>query len=354
MSVAEDIIITVVAVILMITGDILCVYFCKNICKNSTNDKNNQQRIVKSKKISVISVIVFTNFLITINIQTIGSIMYISSGSKVTNTIDSIYSSAGIFYTIGILGIVLIFILRIAYTFQGSLSIFSYSSQTIKILYASFIINIIWLPLIFVSLFINNFLIVSLFAGIFNIHYFTNYVICFVLFIKKIIVMIKYKLENHSDDKNNQELIETANHETSSNQVEINNNSSPPNDDEMINDVVFEIDSIDLLIRYSLLVLIGFTTTIITIISGIISIITYDQEQGSNDFENMLFSIDSFVNALCIYLLFGFGKCLYYKLCKQCDKYAKNCFIDRLVFKRIDPDGQLTVEQSKALLFETL
>ena len=342
---AGNIFSAITSIALMIVADILCLYFCKNTCC-SKNDHSTTSMVKSNKKITIISSIVFITFIIAINIGALGSISYLSIANSAT--IYYINYLAAIFYYVGMMAIVLVFILRIIYTFSADskLSIFAYSTKTIIILYATFILNIIQIPIIFIMVISNSLNAAFILSGILVIHYVVNYIACFVLFIKKIIVMIRYRIDNRSEAANNninsQEMntmTTTSEQATATKQSRIANKT----------DVIFEIGSIDLLIRYSLLVLTGFTSTVLSLVVGIIIFRIYDD--GYNDFENLIFRIDSFINALCLYLLFGFGKTLYYKICKSCDRCLKNCFLNSVIKGNND---ELTEEDAKHLLFETI
>ena len=122
---------------------------------------------------------------------------------------------------------------------------------------------------------------------------------------------------------------------------------------------VIEIKSIDSLIRYAVIVFIGFLSTLLVFIHSIINFITGYSIGGGNDDDEyhlgyLVLTMDIMINMLCIYLLFGFGEKLYYKLCICCDKCLKNCFVKRMLNKRVGVDHQLTLQQSKALLFKTI
>ena len=340
---AEDVIIAIISVAMMIIGDILTTMFCKNIyCRG--NDKNESKRASNetNRKVTITSVIIFTCFIMQINIRAIEHIIIIASNNYTRD--ESIAGSIAIlFYMFGLLGIVLVFIFRIVYTFRnGSLSIFSFSANTIKFLYISYGINIALVIIVFCVRFIDVPFVLTIFATIFVIHYFINYIVCFILFIKRITLMINYKIDNHLSNDHNQQEMDTLSEDKENTQT-VNAISE--------NEVIFEIDSIDLLIRYSLMVSIGFVTTFISILVAMVAI-----GVELYDFEEVLRQIDSFINALCIYLLFGFGKNLYHKLCKLCDTCLKTWFVKNAVKQRVndDDDNKLTVQETNTLLFEQI
>ena len=47
---------------------------------------------------------------------------------------------------------------------------------------------------------------------------------------------------------------------------------------------------------------------------------------------------DSLINLFCIFILFGFSKNIYFKLCHCCDKCAKKCYI-QTIMKQHKNDG---------------
>ena len=116
---------------------------------------------------------------------------------------------------------------------------------------------------------------------------------------------------------------------------------------------VIEVKSIDSLIRYALMVFIGFVTTFIVLINGVIQVTNGGVHQYR--LADLVLPLDAMINMLCIYLLFGFGEKLYYKLCICCDGCLKNCFVNRILSKRGSADDdELNVQQSKNLLFQTI
>ena len=345
---AADIVATIITYILTILGNILCIYFCKYICcDNKNNDDTRSNKINKSsKKVTLVSSIVFLLYIAALNISMLRNIIYHAIGFENGDDIQLAFDfSIVIFYLIGILGIVLVFILRIVYTLN---SVSSYSKNVIKILCISFAVNIIevLLFLILFGLGARPWTFVVIF--IFIIHYLSNYIACFILFIKKVFQMMRYKIDNYqvSISKTEQEMT-TMNPDENSEKDRVDNVSD--------NDAIFEIGSIDLLIRYSLLVLTGFVSTFLLDVMGVIvRIITTDI--GANDFDVLSFRIDIFVNMLCIYLLFGFAKGLYYKICVKCDRCLKKLVLSKIL--KSDGGGndgnKLDEEQTKMLLFETV
>ena len=129
--------------------------------------------------------------------------------------------------------------------------------------------------------------------------FFGNYIIFAILFWRKMVEMIKYKI------------------------VYIHNESKRQ---------VIDITSMERLVRYTLLVLMGLLTTIIGILTIVIDFLIRG-ELGDVDPAFIAIGIDCTVNALCICLLFGFSKKLYDKLCSKCHKTLKNTLITN-VFER--------------------
>ena len=341
---AAGVITAIISIMCMILSTILLVYFYRNICNNQTTnmDKSN-------KKLTITSTIMFTSFALAVTIRGFGYIAYLS-GSDAWTSIDAFGT---IFWTIGILGIISVFILRIVYTFTESLSVFAYSPTTIKALYASFAVSIILVIIGFIIYYFyqtsgSQGSVVALFilTVILFIQYYINYVVCFILFTKKIVVIINYKMDNYQ--KQNIELepqLSATNTNTATPET-------PQDDDERVNNnQVIEVKSIDSLIRYALLVLIGCISTLIVFLNGIIQI---SIEANQSGFSDLTIQIDSIVNMLCICLLFEFGEGLYYRLCSCCDTCLKNCFVKRILRNRDEENDPLTVQQSKTLLFKTI
>ena len=192
------------------------------------------------------------------------------------------------------------------------------------------------------------------------LHYYVNYISCFVLFIKKIVIIINYKMDNYTPNTtstpSNMDTMDTMD---TTNDVELvgtneSDNISPSNKAD--DNKVIEVTTIDALIRYTLVVFIGFVSTLVAMMNGMTQL---NQEEESTGLAELVLITDSLVNILCIYLLFGFGEKLYYKLCGCCDRGLKNCFVKRVLSKRSGNDGddaltQLTAQESKTLLFKTI
>eukprot|EP00483_Globobulimina_turgida_P004450 UN04459 len=105
--------------------------------------------------------------------------------------------------------------------------------------------------------------------------------------------------------------------------------------------IVIDVTPTCSLIRYSLLVLIGFLSTLFHFLSAILfgAITTAGESWGP--------PLDSVINAICICLLFRFSTNIYYSVC-CCDACFARCFM-RSVFKDAKNNEQEIYQQ---LLFE--
>ena len=171
----------------------------------------------------------------------------------------------------------------------------------------------------------NNYILTASIGLPIIILFFGNYIIFAILFWRKMVEMIKYKI------------------------VYVHNETKRQ---------VIDITSMERLIRYTLLVLMGLMTTIIGIMTIVIDFYIRG-ELGDVDPAFIAIGIDCTVNGICVCLLFGFSKNIYDKLCNCCHKTLKNTLIT-YVFEReerkkvqdkneleleIDDDNQLKTKQ---------
>eukprot|EP01084_Bolivina_argentea_P193201 331492_1 len=322
------VIVSTIWLVLMIP---LSVYFYKGICCNGTNEKYS------NKKINVTSVIVFSCFLLGAGGIYASNIFVLLNGYNSTITTPS-----GAFYGIGLILIQLIFILRIQYTFTGTLSIFMYSATTIKLLYGLYFSNITLFLMAVISNILKIFFILTITAPLWIICYITNYILLITLLFKKIIVMMRYKvnINGNQNENNTNDKTETTNGES----VSVTTNGLPANG------IMVEITSINLLVRFSLLSLISFITTMIVLLAALIDSIFINHLTRSDiAISNVVTLFDAMSNAICICLLFIFASDLYYKLCKFCDKCVKHCMISK-VFQNTN-ENEAKQKEFKKLLF---
>ena len=300
----EGIIVSIGTFTITILCCVLSLFFYKNVCCQNELPSSN-------RKITIASIITFTSFLISAIFSTIAFILYLLRQESFT-ILDEI---SGIFYIIGIFGLALIFILRIDYTFTGSLSIFAYSSKTIKMLYSSWLSTMIYIPLIYIAFNYQWVILSVIFLVLFLIHYGAVYILCCILFVKRAFTIIDYYREQLSESENETDPKMT---EDIAGKDDTNNNNE---------NTVINIDSIALLIRYTVLSFIGFITTLFTVITQI----ALAQRGFGINFADLVNSVDIFLNMLCIYSLFIFGKKLYYKSCGICDGCFKNCVLNKIL-----------------------
>lgn len=129
--------------------------------------------------------------------------------------------------------------------------------------------------------------------------------------------------------------------------------------DEDDNTVITDLDSINKLVRFFVLVLVGFTGTLcfLLVTSGQVAY-RYVLGVEKSDFtaQNIVLSIDCLLNGICVILLFGFGKSVYYKCCVLCDDCMKNWFISKIFTKEEKQasspaaDGDLSPKEFKRRL----
>eukprot|EP01084_Bolivina_argentea_P082111 148696_1 len=202
----------------------ISIHFCVNICCRKNKHEDAKEK--SNKKINITSIFVYACYCIVIHCYVIQGILELSNNRRHVKTTVRI---AELFYFFGQLCILFVFVLRIQYTFIGPLSMFAYSSNTIKFTYCLIILVFM---LIIIAVPVEQFSEISgyIIMIFILILYIVIYLFLSILFIKKVIVMIQYKIdrENNNDTGNN------------------NNNNN--------NADVINVTSMDLLIRYSLLV----------------------------------------------------------------------------------------------------
>eukprot|EP01084_Bolivina_argentea_P019224 35768_1 len=211
------------AVIAFVLGSILLVPFCflaiffyKNICcKNESYLANN--------KITIWSIIVFSLCFVGYISLVAGDIYAVAVEYNA-----SISTTFGLLYAISWLIYPLIFILRIHYTFTGPLSTFACSAKTIKLLYISYIFMVILFLVFVVSAAGQIAIVLTLSLPLWVISYLIIYIVLIVLFLKKVIVMIRYKVDYPSNKT-----------------VEMEENPDNTNNTDDTNNAVIEITSIN-------------------------------------------------------------------------------------------------------------
>ena len=285
---AEGILVSDGSIVLLIWWSTVSILFYKDVCHQTESNVKTQ----------IASIISFTSLLISVIMSTIGFVLYMLQ-NKIFGTIHEI---SGVFHVIGTSGLALVFILRIHYTFTGSLSTFAYSSNTIKMLYISWASTVIYFPFIYIA-FVNELPYSAVvFVALPLIHYSMVYGLCCVLFVKKASMIIDEFTETP-----NQTEIETEGDNTT---TEITDNE-------------IDIDSVDLLIKFALLSFISFITTLLSLIANMAAA----QRGVGVNFADLVNQIDIFLKMLCIYLLFTFSKTVYYNLCGDCHGYLRNYMV---------------------------
>ena len=111
-----------------------------------------------------------------------------------------------------------------------------------------------------------------------------------------------------------------------------------------------QVSSIDSLIRYTLSVLIGFISSVLTLIIIFINVSIENRNEDDRDWLRMATSIDSLINICCVYILFQFCYKFYGKFCQCCDRFAKSYFIKRIIQDNADQKDLTTPKQFESLL----
>eukprot|EP01084_Bolivina_argentea_P031158 57677_1 len=334
-------VICILTIILGLLSYPLSWLFYSNICAKETTpnvSKNDGKQNKLAKRINMVSITAFTCFVISVNFNMIAHIIYIVGYIYIFNIFNGM---AAFIFVFGMHLLLFIFVLRIDYTFSNSLSIFAYNSITMKLLYIApiFLLCLVLMVIIIEAqaratgkLAVLRWATTIVYCVIFVVVWITFVV----LLIQKTIVLINYKLD---DEKNNNDACAESTGIDSTSPTYMSDRTESNND----NQVIIDIMSIDLITRYSLLIIIAFITTIVTVFSGLLFVYLEPNKQ-----ESWVVSFEGFVNAFCIVLFFGFSSQLYYKLCHHPDKWLKTYFVSKIITKGTsDKDKQ----HLKQLLF---
>ena len=155
-------------------------------------------------------------------------------------------------YCFGVLLILLIFTMRMDYTFDGSLIEFAYSRKMMNTLYGLVFLDIFVTIITLIITFIDPESIVGfIFAFLLIVLFIFHYILLTRLFSRKIIMLMNYKIkENNSNRENN------------------NNNNGKDKTSTNSHGVIVDVTSIDSLVRYTISVLIGFISTVLCFLIG--------------------------------------------------------------------------------------
>lgn len=262
-------------------------------------------------------------------------------------------SPASGFYAIGQWSMLLIFGLRMKQTFVGSLSIFSYSNKTITCLFVGIIVSLclfllalVVLELIGVSSQIEVALLVPC-----VIFWLCNYVTYAVLFVHRLTIMMRYKMDNHS-------ILSTSNSGNNS-----GNNSNTPNSNNPHQVIDITGMQMSTVARYTLLTAISLISTLVTICVLITVLIARglnddaqvdDTRKRNYDPSIIVIAIDCTINCSCICLLFGFSHGVYSKVCNICHHCLKTAFIRHFVQRnqKANINTGVNTKQLENLLFK--
>ena len=237
-----------------------------------------------------------------------------------------------------------------------SSGILAYSNKIIYLLYGA-----IGLSCIFVVL---PFVVSVLFAPLFFITFIATYSVLISLYLKQIVKLLHYKVNNNSnittmkpieraasrsisgDNNNDDNTINTGSNADDASDRNTNTNSR------VSDSTGGEIArlSIDLSIQYCVSLLIGFVTT--TIIFIMFTITSATLEQPDDSFEektyiplnDMWIAMDCSINACVIYCLYPFSRNFYNKICCFADRFCRKYVLLRMAQKVTLGDNNVTNE----------
>ena len=278
-------------------------------------------------RMNVLSITVFTLYIIT------ALIYWFYYLSEMTNTKNPNYGillmGAGP-YLLTIHLQLLLFVWRLQTLNDLKLSaIFAYSNKIVYSLYVSIIICCI----VGVLPWITDFVIVF---SLFIIVFISLYSVLVSLYLKQIVRLLHYKINNNSNNVSNVEMksIKTATGGKESTESNINNNRVTGATGGDIAQL-----SIDLSIQYCVSLLIGFITTSIIFVIYFIVIAFYSQSDDTFKnreyipFNEMWVTVDCAINACVIYCLYPFSRGFYNKICCVADKFCRKRVLLRMAQK---------------------
>ena len=330
-------------VLILAIALVLCSNFYYNVClscaQSSSNHGVNWRRSLFST-ITIASVITFTSFF--------GHIvtLFLKSIFDVTSSEDSDYNAGlldifdGLFYLVGQLGILYVFMKRIDITFslESNLKLeqFGPSKKTMYCLKISLFIVFVASCMIAIFDVIEQFgrltvvieIIDTICAFSFIILWFGLYILMYLVFNKRIVQVMSHKtsqIESFNIDIN---INRDHDHNISS-------SSGGAEDVEMHGQkdfVVIEITSIDLLIRLCTCIVIDFLSTIISWVLVAVCSVTIGNSNSDNDNNDdnddteigLIFSrIDCLIHMFTVYFMFNFSL-KYYNICCCMNKNNNN------------------------------
>ena len=285
-------------------------YFIKNICcMTGCSCKCDCSPQCKLKGFSIA---IFFLFFISIHGFGLAGVLHCAGFKK---SIYNRFQTLGSTYFVGQLFTLIIFILRLDYSFDGSLTTFKYPKKYIYGLYfavfitLSLIFGLIWYRT-FTTYGTPNITILLTIGFTFVFCYLATYIAVNIMFWKKIWTVLTHLKQLRLEEMSSRE------------------NDNRPAD--IMVDIVNVGGRIKLLVRYAVAIGVSFVSTILMYVTLIIWVLTGWESSNVTDISDILMGLDALINSFCIILLFGFSESIYNTMCKKCDHWIKNKLIDKV------------------------
>ena len=298
-------------------------FFYRHVCCRRQTDskpKASSKKGDPESRICVLSMIVCSMFFIGVFSTFLAGIFHcIVSDLKIT----SFWEQLGTFsYLLGQFTLQFVYILRIKHCFNGPLSVFAVSQTKIRVIYVGLGASIFFVLILIIisrAVWTDYSYIVIASILLFIICYFGTYGYIMRLFWVKNCEMLEYK--SNSD-----------------NMVKLSPSSGGASEGNKENEfIIVEIKRMSVLIRYTVSVSVGFTTTLMLFVFLLIWAIFIIRERANdNDIglqvRDILLAMDSMVNFMCVSMLFEFDfiNKFYVIGCKICSNLVRNRLANRV------------------------
>lgn len=299
----------------------LMVYFCISINKHK-NDLSETGQNKFTRKITIVGIFSFVSLFMCVQMRCISKIFICVQGfESVADIWLNILTLGGLFYFCGFFGLLYMLLIRLKDTFYGRLSEFAPSKSSMKCVYGWYIgtISLLIICLIIFAI-IGNGSWAGIALSLIFVSCISLYGVLWFMVSKKLMMVVAARVDRMD--------------ENTSNASNTNNTSNTKNDSNSNAGLMIDVGSIESLVRFTLVIIIGFTSTVIFIIAKVFYA-AISNKVFEIEFADGLWVTDALINQICIVFLFGFSTNLYHRACNVFDKCLRN-----IIIKRIQHDDQ--------------
>ena len=257
--------------------------------------------------VAVVSTIAFTGFFLTCLLLFIYFLSYLwDSHSMWMQFLPALP------YFVSQLCLEYAFILRLKQTFVSSQSLFAVPEKSINVLNILYSMQILLILCLHATALVGIVFITTVLVFLFVVLFVVSYVYISHLFGTRIIEMMRKKIQFDVD-------IDDIN--------DINDSIIAKNK----RVIITEVSSIDAMIRLSICVYLGVTSTIVTLLVKAVLYSMIENNTEKAGIEDLFLVTDSIVNQFAVFFMFNFSIDYYNKIFGTFHDYLKSIFIDRLI-----------------------